>query len=91
MGFPRVEDHAGQGEIYHIMERELFCASRQIFTGNVRFGSKGNISVALTYVCFTSESGHELSALGCPLRANNGHFADPSRLQFRPQIHEMAS
>ena len=29
-------------------------------------GSKGDISVVLTYVCFSSESRHRLSTLGCP-------------------------
>jgi hypothetical protein len=35
------------------------CASdRKTSVSNVAFGSKGEISVVLTYVCFTFESGH---------------------------------
>jgi hypothetical protein len=37
---------------------------------NVRFGSKGDISVVLTYVRFSSESGHQLSALGRSVKSH---------------------
>jgi len=38
-----------------------------------RFGSKADIGLALVHVRFTPESGHQLSALGCPLSARSGH------------------
>jgi hypothetical protein len=41
---------------------------------NVRFGSKGDISVVLTYVCFSSESGHCGARLAC-IRPRTGNIA----------------
>jgi hypothetical protein len=39
---------------------------------NVRLGSQADILGGLRDVRFTPESGHRLSALGCPLRAGGG-------------------
>jgi hypothetical protein len=38
---------------------------------DVRFGSKADIELAPVDVRFTPESGHQLSALGCPLSARS--------------------
>jgi hypothetical protein len=51
------------------------CASRQIRTADVRFGSKADIAARPSDVRFTPKSGHGLSALGCPLCAKSGHGA----------------
>src|SRR5262249_11093925 len=40
---------------------------------NVRFGSKADIQPCLSDVCFTPNSGHWLSAVGCPLCAKSRH------------------
>jgi hypothetical protein len=40
-----------------------------------RFGSKADIALVKSDVRFTTESGHWLSALGCPLCAKSGHYA----------------
>jgi hypothetical protein len=40
---------------------------------HVRFGPLADIAGCLIDVRFTPESGHRLSALGCPLSANKGH------------------
>jgi len=40
---------------------------------HVRFGSFSDIGTHRRDVRFTPESGHQLSALRCPLSANQGH------------------
>jgi hypothetical protein len=44
--------------------------------GDVRFGSKADIALGSRHVCFTPESGHRLSASGCPLWAKSRHRDD---------------
>jgi hypothetical protein len=39
---------------------------------DVRFGSEADMAKGPTNVCFTPESGHQLSARGCPLSAKGG-------------------
>ena len=47
---------------------------------DVRFGSKADIGAGRRDVRFTPESGHQLSALGCPLCATSRHSALRQRL-----------
>jgi len=49
------------------------CAWQQNQRAHVRFGSKADIQSKKHDVRFTPESGHWLSASGCPLCANSGH------------------
>src|SRR5262249_47897829 len=49
---------------------EMGC-KRQSARAHVRFGSKADIDDHSDDVCFTPESGHRLSALGCPLCAKS--------------------
>ena len=42
-------------------------AQQQSWAAYVRFGSKADIEAPPPDVRFTPESGHQLSALGCPL------------------------
>jgi len=37
---------------------------------DVRFGSEGDISVVLTYVCFSSESGHQAECSGMSVKGH---------------------
>jgi hypothetical protein len=42
-------------------------------SADVRFGSKADMTACPRDVRFTPKSGHQLSALGCPLCARSGH------------------
>ena len=52
------------------MERGASLGTR---IGNVRFGSKADISACVSDVRFTPKSGHSQRRLRCPLCAKSGH------------------
>src|SRR6516165_7144037 len=47
--------------------------AREAKCPEVRFGSKADIAASLINVRFTPKSGHQQSALGCPLCAKSRH------------------
>jgi hypothetical protein len=55
------------------VKKELGLRMAAMNGRDVRFGSKADIEARQRDVCFTPESGHWLSALGCPLCAKSGH------------------
>jgi hypothetical protein len=50
-------------------------ARQQSQAADVRFGSKADIGLPVIDVRYSPKSGHQLSALGCPLCAKSGHYA----------------
>jgi hypothetical protein len=56
--------------------------------GNVRFGSKADMTLLNFDVRFTLESGHSIVVAGCPLWANNGLMHRSKRLLFDHLVGE---
>jgi hypothetical protein len=69
------------------------CAGQQNQLADVRFGSKADIEAPSPDVRFTPKSGHDLSALGCPLCAKSRHWPAHSLAtsSARPNGAEMVS
>jgi hypothetical protein len=68
------------------MGRDKHFVVMFVGAAHVRFGSEADIASAPRHVRFTPESGHQLSALGCPLCANRRH-RPPHGLAFRSPVN----
>src|SRR5271169_24667 len=59
---------------YHIIEREMYCASQQNRLPFVRYESLTDVAADLGHVRFTPETGHEPDIEECPLCATSRHL-----------------
>ena len=84
----KAQDHADAGRLHQgFASSEMGFsdqfARQQSWVAHVRFGSEADIEAPPPDVRFTPNSGHQLTALGCPLSANSG-LSGPLNFGIRP-------